>query len=454
MKVDICVIGAGAAGLSVAAGAAQLGARVALVEGGRMGGDCLNFGCVPSKALLAAARARPGAGYGAAMDQAAAAIARIAPHDSEARFTGLGVEVIRGWARFAGPAEVEVDGHRIAARRFVLATGARPWVPPLPGLETVPYLTNETLFDLREPPGHLVILGGGPMGLELAQAHRRLGVPVTVVEARRMLPREDPLLADDVLNQLLAEGITLLAGTPVAAVEGEPGAVTLLLADGRRIGGSHLLLATGRRPVLDGLGLALAGIAVEEGRVKVDARLRTTNRRVFAIGDAASALQFTHVAGYQAGIVVRQAVLGLPARARTDHIPRVLYTAPELAQIGLTEPEARARHGARLTVIDLPLSGTDRAVTDGIAGGRIRLMVVKGRPVGVGLTGPAAGEMIGIWALMFARRLGVSALAATVLPYPVLSELSKHAAGAYFSPRLFDNPWIKRVVRLVQRYLP
>ena len=454
MKVDLCVIGAGAGGLSVAAGAVQMGARVALIEAGRMGGDCLNTGCVPSKALLAAAKSRPEAGYAAAMAQAAAAIARIAPHDSEERFAGLGVDVIRGWARFVGPATVEVAGRRITARRFVLATGARPAVPPLPGLDQVPYLTPETLFDLREPPGRLLILGGGPVGVELAQAHCRLGVPVTVVEAGRMLAREDPMLAEEVLDRLVAEGVTLIAGTPVAAGEGAPGAMTLRLADGRHVSGTHLLLATGRRPALEGLGLDAAGIAVEEGRVKVDARLRTTNRRVFAIGDAASALQFTHVAGYQAGVVIRQAVLGLPARARSDHIPRVLYTEPELAQIGLTEPEARARYGARLTVIDRPLSGVDRAVTDGIEGGRIRLMVVRGRPVGVGLTGPAAGEMIGIWALIFARRLGVSALAATVLPYPVLSELSKQAAGAYFSPQLFDNPLLKRVVRLVQRYLP
>lgn len=451
LKVDLCVIGAGAAGLSAAAGAAQLGARVALIEAGRMGGDCLNSGCVPSKALLAAARA--GLDYDAAMARAAAAVAAIAPHDSAERFAGLGVTVIRGWARFVSPRTVEVAGRHIRARRFLLATGARPWVPDLPGLVGLPYLTNETLFDLRVAPGHLLILGGGPMGVEMAEAHRRLGVAVTLVEAGRCLAREEPELAAVVCDSLRAIGVTILEGAAAVAVEGEAGALALRLADGRRVGGTHLLLATGRRPALEGLGLAAAGIAAAEGRIAVDARLRTANRRVYAAGDAVSPTQLTHVAGYQAGLVLRQVALGLPARVRSDHIPRVVYTEPELAQIGLTEAEARARF-ADVAVVTLPLAGTDRAVTEGIARGALKLVVRRGRPLGVGIVGPGAGELIAPWAVVFASRLKLAALTRAVLPYPTLSEVSKQAAGAYFSPKLFDNAWLKWVVRAVQRLVP
>lgn len=452
LRFDICVIGAGAGGLSVAAGAAQMGARVALIEGGRMGGDCLNFGCVPSKALLAAAR--QGRSYPEAVAHVAAAIAALAPRDGEERFAALGVRVIRGWARFVSPREVEAGGHRVRARRFVIATGARPSVPDVPGFADVPFLTNESLFALREAPGHLLVLGGGPTGMEMAQAHRRLGCAVTVIEAGRVLGREEPELAALVAARLRAEGVEIVEGAAAARVEGWTGRVVVALSDGRRVEGTHLLLAAGRQPALEGLGLAAAGIAVEAGRVKVSAGLRTANRRVYAIGDAASAAQFAHGAGYQAGIVVRRAVLGLPARARAGHIPRVTYTEPELAAVGMGEAEARARFGARLSVVAVPLAETDRAVTDGIGEGALKLMVVRGRPVGVAIAGPGAGELIAPWALMLSARLPLSAMAKAVLPYPTLGEVSKRAAGAYFSPKLFDNPWLRWVVRAVQHVVP
>lgn len=468
MNTDICVIGAGAGGLSVAAGAAQMGARVVLVEGHRMGGDCLNFGCVPSKALLAVAKAAeaqrkgfagvdgigPQVDYAAAMAHVAATIAAIEPHDSQERFERLGVQVLRGWARFTGPRTLEVNGQAITARRFVIATGSRPSIPPIPGLEGVPHLTNETLFDLRQAPRHLLVLGGGPIGLEMAQAHRRLGAAVTVIEGARALGREDPDAAALVLTQLRAEGVTLLEGVSVASVGGAEGAITLHLADGRVIEGSHLLVATGRRAALERLNLDAAGIATENGAVRVDDRLRTTNRRVLAIGDAAGRGQFTHLAGYHAGVAIRSLMFALPARARADHIPRVTYTAPELAQIGLTESEARARHGAALSVLRLGFDASDRAMADGQTAGLIKLMVHRGRPVGVTIAGHGAGEMIGLWSLAIANRLKLGAIAGTVLPYPTLQELSKRAAGAYFSPKLFDNPLIKRVVRAVQRWVP
>jgi pyruvate/2-oxoglutarate dehydrogenase complex dihydrolipoamide dehydrogenase (E3) component len=467
IETDICVIGAGSGGLSVAAGAVQMGARVVLVEGGAMGGDCLNAGCVPSKALLAAAaRAAAMAGglgvapaaaavdFAAAKDHVAATIAAIAPHDSEERFEGLGVTVIRDWARFVSPREVAAGGRTVRARRFVIATGSRPLVPPLPGLDGIPFHTNETIFADRSRPGHLLVLGGGPVGAEMAQAHRRLGSEVTVIEGATVLGREDRELAGVVAARLRAEGVAIAERAMASAVRGGVGAIEVVTADGRRFAGTHLLIAVGRKPNLERLDLAAAGIAAGPGGVKVDARLRSTNRRVFAVGDAAGGLQFTHVAGYHAGIVIRQAVLGLPARLRDDHIPRVTYTDPELAQVGLTEAEARAAHGDRLRVIRIPYADSDRARAGGRTEGLVKLMAVAGRPVGVGIAGERAGELVGLWALAIAARLPLSAVAGMVAPYPTLGEMSKRAAGAYFSPRLFGNPLLQRVVRGIQRWLP
>ena len=466
ITTDLCVIGAGSGGLSLAAGAVQMGARVVLVEAAAMGGDCLNTGCVPSKALLAAGKAaqamRVGAQFGvtpaepvvdfaAAKDHVQRVIARIAPVDSQERFEALGVHVIRAWGRFVSPTELQAGEDVIVARRFVVATGSHPLVPDVPGLAAVPYLTNETVFALRERPEHLIILGGGPIGMEMAQAHRRLGCAVTVLQRSRVLGRDDPEAAALVLTRLRAEGVVVHEGAGVTAVSG---AVTVTLADGRVISGSHLLVASGRVPAIAGLNLNAAGIKTGAKGVVVDARLRTTNRRIYAIGDVAGGLQFTHVAGYQAGIVLRQVVLGLPARMRADHIPWVTYTDPELAQVGPTEAEARARHGAALTVVRADFHHNDRAITEAQDAGFLKVMVVKGRPVGATAVGHGAGEVITLWALVLSQRLKISAIAGMVAPYPTYGEVSKRAAGAYFTPRLFDSPMIKRVVRAVQRWLP
>jgi pyruvate/2-oxoglutarate dehydrogenase complex dihydrolipoamide dehydrogenase (E3) component len=468
LDTDICVIGAGSGGLSVAAGAVQMGARVVLIEAGEMGGDCLNAGCVPSKALIAAAKAAeaqrrgfrgvaalaPQVDFGAVKDHVAAVIAQIAPVDSQERFEGLGCTVIRAFARFTGPREVEAGGRIIRARRFVIATGSRPFVPPIPGIETVHYLTNETIFALLERPRHLVIIGGGPIGMEMAQAHRRLGSEVTVIEAAKVLGREDPELASVVIKALQAEGIRLIEGQPVVRLSGTTGAVEVTLGDGSQIGGTHLLMAVGRKVVLDGMNLEAAGVAYSAKGVTVDTRLRSTNRRVFAVGDAAGGLQFTHVAGWHAGIVVRQAVLGLPARADPHAIPRATYTDPELAHVGLTEAEARSLHGAALTVVRAEFAHNDRAQAEAKTHGLVKLMVVRGRPVGASIVGPQAGELIGLWALALSARLKLSALAGMVAPYPTLGEVSKRAAGAYFGPKLFQNSALKTLVRLVQRWIP
>ncbi|MDP2081740.1 MAG: FAD-dependent oxidoreductase [Pseudotabrizicola sp.] len=469
IETDICIIGAGSGGLSIAAGAVQMGARVVLIEGGEMGGDCLNAGCIPSKALIAAAKAaqamrdgakfgitpsEPQVDFGAVKDHVAKVIETIAPVDSQERFEGLGVQVIRAWARFTGPDEVEAGGQVIKARRFVVATGSRPFVPPIPGVDTVPYLTNETIFALRDRPDHLLVIGGGPIGMEMAQAHRRLGCKVTVIEGAKAFGRDDPEMAAVVLANLRAEGVEILEDAPVTALSGRAGAITVTLQDGRAVQGSHLLMAVGRKVHLEGLNLDAAGIKHDRKGVTVGPDLRSTNRRVYAVGDAAGGLQFTHVAGYHAGIVIRQIVLGLPAKATTRHIPWVTYTDPELAQVGLTEAEARKAHGAALTVLRQEFHHNDRAQAEGKAQGLLKVMVVKGRPIGVSIAGPVAGELIGLWAFAIASRAKISAIAGMVAPYPTLGEISKRAAGAYFSPKLFDNPMLKRVVRLVQRVLP
>jgi len=469
IETDICIIGAGSGGLPIAAAAAQMGARVVLVEGGEMGGDCLNAGCVPSKALIAAAKHAhamttgapfgiapvvPEVDFGAVKDHVARVISTIAPLDSQQRFEALGVRVIRAYGKFISPTALEAGGFTIRARRFVVATGSRPFVPPIPGVETVPYLTNETIFAQRERPEHLIVIGGGPIGIEMAQAHRRLGSAVTVIEGVKALGRDDPEMAAVVLDALRAEGVAIIEGAPVVRLAGGPGAIAVELGDGRVVNGSHLLMAVGRVVALERLNLQAAGVAFSRRGVTVGADLRSSNRRVYAVGDAAGGLQFTHVASYHAGVVVRSMLVGLPSKAVTRHIPWVTYSDPELAQVGLTEAEARAAHGAALTVLRHEFAHNDRAQAEGATRGLIKVMVVRGRPVGVSMAGVQAGELIGLWALVIAARLKIGSIAGMVLPYPTLGEVSKRAAGAYFSPKLFASPVVKWVVRLVQRLLP
>ena len=465
-STDLCIIGAGSGGLVLASGAVQLGARVTLIEGALMGGDCLNYGCVPSKALLAAAKrvqmvrqggpglagAEPTVDFPAVMARVHEAIADIAPHDSQERFEALGVRVLRVFARFTGPDRVEAGSETITARRFVIATGAHAIVPDLPGLDQVPYYTNETIFTLTALPQALVILGAGPVAVEMAQAFARLGAKVTMVARSRVMGQDDPQAVAVVTDRLRAEGVRILEGCHATAVTRNGEGVGVTLSDGSLLNASHLLIAMGRAPAIKRLNLAAAGVQVKDGGVVVDASLRTTNRKVFAIGDVAGGPQFTHLAAYQAGLVLRQAVLGLPARSKAA-LPRVTYTEPELAQIGPTETEARAIHGAALTVLREDFSHMDRAITDQTTEGFIKLMIVKGRPVGATLVGAHAGEQISLWALALAGKVKLSTIAGMVAPDPTLNEISKRAAGAYFSPRLFGSAWIKTLVRAAQRLL-
>lgn len=469
IKTDVLVIGAGSGGLSVAAGAAQMGASVTLLEGHKMGGDCLNFGCVPSKALIASAKAAyaqghaadfgikdvvPQIDYAAAKDHVAEVIKTISPMDSQERFEGFGVNVIREFGAFISPTEVQAGDTIIKARRIVIATGSSPLVPPIPGLETVPFETNETLFDLRERPDHLLIIGGGPIGIELAQAHIRLGARVTVIEGAKALGKDDPELAQVVLGTLRDEGVEIVEDATAAKISGKAGAINVHAKDGQVFTGTHLLMAVGRKSNTDRLNLEAAGIQTTRTGIQVDTGMRTSNRRVYAIGDVAGGLQFTHVAGYHAGVIIRSMLFGLPSKAKTSHIPWATYTDPELAHVGLTEAQARAAHGDKLEVIRFDFHHNDRAIAERKTKGFIKVMVLKGRPIGASIVGHQAGELIGLWSLALANNMKMSQIAAMVTPYPSISEINKRVVGAYYTPRLFDNLTVKRVVGFVQRFVP
>ncbi|NQV19890.1 MAG: FAD-dependent oxidoreductase [Rhodospirillales bacterium] len=468
IHTDLCVIGAGSGGLSVAAGAAQMGADVVLVEKGEMGGDCLNAGCVPSKALIAAAHsaqaARAGARFGICAgeprvdfskvyDHIHHTIAAIAPNDSVERFEGLGVRVLKSEGRFTGPRELIAGGARVRARRYVIATGSTAAVPPIPGLDSVEFLTNETIFDLKERPTHLIVIGGGPIGIELAQAYRRLGSKVSVVEMLSILGKDDPDAVAVIRARLAAEGVELHEGTALSAVEQDGGDVVVSMEkDGVtfRVRGSHLLVAAGRRPVINALDLTAAGVAHSKTGIQVDRRLRTSNKRIFAIGDVIGGYQFTHMAGYHAGIVIKNALFRLPAKVGTGAVPWVTYTDPELAHVGLTEAAARGQD-ANIRVLVHRFDDNDRARTELETEGFIKVMVgPRGRVVGATIVGAHAGELILPWVLVLNEGLGIGAIANLIAPYPTLGEISKRAAGSYYTPALFGER-TRKLVRFLAK---
>ncbi len=468
IKADIAIIGAGSGGLSVAAGAAQMGAKVVLVEKGEMGGDCLNTGCVPSKALIAAAEAaetvrtsgkfgvnghEPTLDFLKVHDHVHGVIAGIAPHDSVERFEDLGVQVIKAAAKFVSPHEIEAGAQRIRARRFVVATGSSPFVPPIPGVDKVPYLTNETIFSLTDAPDHLIVVGGGPIGIEMAQAHRRLGVKVTMIEGSTIMGKDDPDAIEVVRRRLTADGVELLEDAKVESVVPEGNRVSVLVSqDGRTapIEGSHLLLAVGRRANVDHLGLDAAGITHSPRGIEVDARLRSSNKRVFAIGDVAGGYQFTHMAAYHAGIVIRNALFNLPAKVDYKAVPWVTYTDPELAHVGLSEAAAKEQD-PNVTAARFDFSGNDRAQAERATEGFVKAIVGKrGKILGATIVGRHAGELILPWVLAVQKGLKIADMAGIIAPYPTLGEASKRAAGAYYAPKLFSDR-TKTVVGLMQR---
>ncbi len=469
LRPDLCVVGAGSGGLSVAAAARALGASVVLVERDRMGGDCLNYGCVPSKALIAAAKrahtiqhaSRFGVSaselkvnFGRVHQHVRDVIDSIAPHDSVERFEGLGATVIKAHGRFLDRTTLAAGDVQVKARRFVIATGSSPFIPPVPGLDQVEYLTNETIFSMTRKPAHLLVIGGGPIGMELAQAHRRLGCEVSVVEMFDPLGKDDPELAAIALRKIAAEGVNILGRTAVKSVEARGQGVALdVEADGetRTITGSHLLVAAGRQVNISDLGLEAAGIRLAGRAIGVTPGMRTSNRRVYAIGDVAGGLQFTHMAGYHAGLVIRNALFGLPVRQDTSIIPWATYTDPELANVGMTEAEARKKLGERFRVLRATFAENDRARAERRTEGVVKLIVApNGKILGAGIVGAGAGELISFFAYAMANRMKVSSLTRFVAPYPTISEIVKRVAYAFYAEQA-DNVWLGRLRRLVAK---
>jgi pyruvate/2-oxoglutarate dehydrogenase complex dihydrolipoamide dehydrogenase (E3) component len=475
LKPDICVIGAGSGGLSIAAAAAAFGVSVVLIEKGEMGGDCLNAGCVPSKALIAVGERAAAladfeafglgplvaqANYARVKEHVESVIAAIAPNDSVERFAALGVIVIRAPASFVDRGAVEAGGKLVKARRFVIATGSRASLPPIPGLAELPVLTNETVFGLTRRPERLLVIGGGPIGCELAQAHRRLGAEVTMLEAARILPREDEEAAGVVRRKLLSEGVDIREGARILRAEarGKSGiGLVLAGADGMEevVSGSHVLVAAGRKAVTEGLNLEAAGVATNGRGITVDAGLRTSNRRIYAIGDCASGatggLQFTHVANYHAGLVLRSALFRLPAKLDNRTIPRVTYTDPEIASVGLSEEEARKAQSGVQT-LRWPFAENDRAQAERRTEGHIKVIAsAKGTILGATIVGKGAGELITPWTLALRHGLKLKDMAGVVIPYPTFSEVSRRAAITAFTP-LTTKPALRRLIGFLRRF--
>jgi len=469
-EFDIVVIGGGAGGLVVAAGGASLGAKVALVEKHKMGGDCLNYGCVPSKTLLKSAKVAhlmrtaddwnipshaPVPDIAHVMERVADVIKGIEPNDSPERFRGLGVDVMFGDGRFVSDDCFEVNGRRLTAKTFVIATGSRPGVPPIPGIETVPYLTNETLFGLREQVPSLIVIGSGPIGCEMSQAFARLGSKVTVVDmGAQILPREDADLARVVRTQMEKEGVEFIFDAAIAKIEGGPQDIRMLVrnkADGERlVQATHLLVAAGRRNNVEGLGLDAAHVEIEKGRIVVDGTLRTTNPRIYLCGDVAGGPQFTHVAGHHAGILLRHAIFRMRWVKPTTHIPWCTYTDPELARIGLSETEAK-KAGVEHRVYTFGFDEIDRARAEGETEGFAKVLTTpKGRILGAAIVGPHAGEVIAEYVLAVNKGMNLKELSGIVHIYPTFAEINKRVADQRLKEGLTPSSkaWIQRIFGL------
>jgi pyruvate/2-oxoglutarate dehydrogenase complex dihydrolipoamide dehydrogenase (E3) component len=473
IQTDICVIGAGSGGLSVAAGAVQMGAKVVLIEKGKMGGDCLNTGCVPSKAILAAGHVaqtmRDASAFGIeAMEPNVDwekvhghihnVIAQIEPNDSVDRFEGMGVNVIQAAAEFIDPNTVKAGEQTIKAKYFVIATGSSAFVPPIDGVNDVPYLTNENIFNNTSPIEHLIVIGGGPIGIEMAQAHRRLGAKVTVVEVMKLLSKDDPELTAVVLEHLKKEGINFHEGVNNLRFEKHGNGIHAFFAEDDGSGikvcdiiGSHLLIATGRKANVDGLNLEAANVTYSPRGVEVDQRLRSTNKKIFAIGDVAGPYQFTHMAAYQAGIIIRNILFKIPAKVDYSAVPWVTYTDPELAHVGLTEADAKAQ-GKEVRILKWSFEENDRAQAEQRTEGLVKVVVTpKGLILGASIVGLHAGELIQPWILAISQKMKIGTMASAIAPYPTLAEVNKRIAGSFYTDKLFSAN-TKRIVRFLMRW--
>jgi pyruvate/2-oxoglutarate dehydrogenase complex dihydrolipoamide dehydrogenase (E3) component len=471
---DLCVIGAGAGGLAVVAAARAHGANVVLVERGKMGGDSLNAASMPSKAIVAAGHhanaIRTGAVFGIAADEprinsrklhdhVQQVIAALAPDGTPARLEALGAEIVKAEATFVDPRTLSAGETLVRARRFVIATGSRSLLPEIPGLLSVPYFTTETIFDNTRKLTHLVIIGAGPVGLELAQAYNRLGTQVSVVEPGRPLPQSDPELAEVALRRMREEGVDIRADTEVTLIQARSQGIGVIVKSGEReemLDASHILVNVGRAPNLDSLALDKARIkrlAFDAARLEIGPGLKTTNRRVYAIGDAAGGSQSAHLADYQARIVVQNALFGLPLRQQPELIPSATYTDPEIAEVGLTEAEAREKRKDDFIVTRWSFAQNDRARALQQGFGVAKLITDRrGRILGAGIVGAAAGELIALFSFAVANRLSARHLAGFVAPYPTLSDVARQL-GLEVERKQGPDPVLARLLAL-NRLLP
>ena len=441
---DIVIIGGGSGGLVVASAAAQLNAKVALVEKSRLGGDCLWFGCVPSKSLLHASRVAhevkhssrfgiyttpPDIQFSEATGHVQNVISTIQPHDSPERFESLGVEVIFGEGQFKDQKTFTVNGRDLKARAFVVSTGSRPQVPPIEEIEEVGFLTNEQIFSLKERPQSLAVIGAGPIGCELGQAMHRLGSQVTIVSSRdHILPKEDPEAALVVEKQLEADGVNILRGKRATKVEVINGKKHLWVGE-EKIVVDEILVSSGRVPNVHSLNLEAAGVEYTEKGIVVNPKLQTTNKRIYGCGDVIGGYQFTHVAGYEAAVVVQNALFFPSAKADYRVIPWATFTEPELARVGLSEKQARDRYGDKIEVLKQDFADVDRAQAEGATEGFAKIITTsKGEILGAHLVGPSAGELIHEIILAMKNKLPVSALTGIIHIYPTLSEVNSKAA--------------------------
>jgi len=470
-QYDIGILGGGSAGLTVAAGGARFGAKTILIEkSGKLGGDCLHYGCVPSKTLIRSAEvwaaARRSVEFGLpsltlppvdlknVMDRVRDVISKIQPHDSPERFCSLGVETHFGDASFSGPHTLLLDGEEISAKNWVIATGSRPATPPVKGLDDLDYLTNETIFNLKTLPKKLLILGGGPIGIEFAQAFSSLGSEVTIIEFMdTLMPREDESISKALIGLLKASGIELMTSTAAKEVRREGGKVILSVApsDGgaaRDIFGDELLIATGRRPNVEGLGLEKAGVEYTRRGITIDARTRTSAKHIYACGDVTGEMNFTHVAGYHGSTALTNMVLHLPKKLDYSKVPWCIYTSPEIAGVGISEREA-IEQGIKYRVLEERFSQNDRAIAEGAEGGFLRIIASpKGKVLGARVVGANAGELIHEWVVAMNGKLKLSTVAGAVHAYPTLSEISKRASGSFYEEALFGKrtTWLLRLL--------
>lgn len=462
---DLIVIGGGAAGLVAAGGCAMFGLKTALIEGEKMGGECLNNGCVPSKALIASARraaearkekragvqlAPPVVDWGGVHAHIHRAIAQIAPHDSEERFEDMGCEVVRDWARVIGPNAVEVAGRTLTAPRIVIATGSAPAIPSIPGLADVPFLTNENLFDLTEQPRHLVIIGGGVIGMEMAQSFCRLGSVVTVIEPGKLMSRDDRASVALVAETMEREGVRFVKARAEKVTAEPEGQISVTTDGGETITGSHLLVAAGRKARVSGFGLEEIGMEMGENGIKVDDRRRTSIKHIYAIGDCREGPRLTHVSGYEGSNAVLEIALGLPVRADFRALPWCTYTQPEVAQIGLTEEEARDRFGNRLKIVTEGFDHNDRAIAEGRERGHLKVMLNGKKVVGASICGDNAGELLLPFTQMITGKSGTFDMGGAILAYPTRSEITKAAVFAAWEPTVFGK-WPRRWASFVQK---